>query len=149
MAADDFEAEPCDVLVVDDQLFHREMVAEMLRAKGLRVSTVASGDEAIAAYARLEPKPLVLMDNLMPRMSGVEATAALRSIDPAARVIFVSSDAAHREEAMAAGALGFITKPFKINEVFAAVRWALAKGAQNETSATGAGDVSPAQGSAP
>ena len=71
----------CDVLVVDDQLFHREMVCEMLRAKGFAVETVASGEEAIALYAELAEKPLVLMDNLMPKMSGTEATAAIRSID--------------------------------------------------------------------
>ncbi len=141
------EVEPCDVLVVDDQLFHREMVAEMLRAKGIRVSTVGSGDEAIAAYARLDPKPLVLMDNVMPKMTGVEATAALRSIDPAAKVIFVSSDTVHREDALAAGAMGFISKPFKIADVFAAVRWALAQPAPPE--ATAAGDVPPAQRTAP
>lgn len=141
MAPDDPEVEPCDVLVVDDQLFHREMVSEMLRAKGFRVSTVGSADAAIAAYARLESKPLVLMDNVMPKMTGVEATAALRSIDPAAKVIFVSSDTVHREDAMAAGAMGFISKPFKIAEVFAAVRWALS---QPPPGAPAAGDLSPA-----
>lgn len=146
MAADDFEVEACDVLVVDDQLFHREMVSEMLRAKGFRVSTVASADEAIAAYAKLEGKPLVLMDNVMPKMTGVEATAALRSMDPAAKVIFVSSDTVHREDALAAGAMGFISKPFKIAEVFAAVRWALA---QPPPVAPAADGVSPSEGSAP
>ncbi|HKZ58582.1 MAG TPA: response regulator [Candidatus Thermoplasmatota archaeon] len=141
MAADDSEAEPCDVLVVDDQLFHREMVSEMLRAKGFRVSTVGSGDEAITRYANLEQKPLVLMDNIMPKMTGVEATAAIRSIDPTARVIFVSSDTAHREDAIAAGAMGFISKPFKIAEVFAAVRWALS---QPPPGTPAAGDAAPA-----
>lgn len=124
MVPDDFSVPPCDVLVVDDQLFHRDMVTEMLRAKGLRVEAVASGDEAIVAYAGLEEKPILLMDNLMPNMTGVEATRAIKSIDPLAKVIFVSSDVSHRQDALDAGALGFVSKPFKIAEVFAAVSWA-------------------------
>jgi CheY-like chemotaxis protein len=126
MVSEDFLVPPCDVLVVDDQLFHRDMVTEMLRTKGLRVEHVGSADEALAAYVKLEVKPVVLMDNRMPSMTGVEATRALKSLDEHAKVVFVSSDVSHRDEAMAAGALGFVTKPFKIAEVFAAVSWALA-----------------------
>lgn len=149
MVADDFEVEPCDVLVVDDQIFHRDMVAEMLRAKAIRVSTVTSGDEAIAAYVRLEVKPIVLMDNIMPRMTGVEATSALRSIDPAAKVIFVSSDISNRAEALAAGAIGFIMKPFKVAEVFAAIRWAMSNPAPGQGSDSGGHEVPPSGSSPP
>ncbi len=124
MPSDDFSVPPCDVLVADDQLFHRDMVTEMLRAKGLRVSSVGSGHEAVAAYLKFEEKPVVLMDNVMPTMTGIEAARAIKSFDPNARIIFVSSDVGNREEAIAAGALGFVTKPFKIADVFAAVSWA-------------------------
>lgn len=124
MVSEEFSVPPCDVLVVDDQLFHRDMVTEMLRAKGLRVESVSSGEEAIAAFAKLEEKPVLLMDNVMPNMSGVEATMAIKSIDPAAKIIFVSSDVSHRQDAIDAGALGFVSKPFKIAEVFAAITWA-------------------------
>lgn len=124
MVSDDFSVPPCDVLVVDDQLFHRDMVTEMLRAKGFRVEAVASGEEAIAAYANFDEKPVLLMDNIMPNMLGIEATRAIKSIDPFAKVIFVSSDVARRDEALEAGALGFVSKPFKIAEVFSAITWA-------------------------
>src|SRR6267378_793015 len=114
----------CDVLIVDDQLFHRDMCTEMLRAKGLRAEAVASGEEAIQLYSRLIEKPVVLMDNVMPRMTGIEATRAICAMDPKAKIIFVSSDVAHRQDALDAGALGFVSKPFRISEVFAAVSWA-------------------------
>ena len=124
MATEDVSVPPCDVLVVDDQLFHRDMVTEMLRAKGLRVEAVTCAEDAISAYVKLEEKPVLLMDNVMPNMTGVEATRAIKSLDPFAKVIFVSSDVSHREDALEAGALGFVTKPFKIAEVFAAISWA-------------------------
>ena len=120
------QVQPCDVLIVDDQAFHRDMVSEMLRVKGIRVTCVASGEQAIALYNELEEKPVILMDNQMPNMSGVEATRAIKSFYPAAKVIFVSSDLGSREEALEAGALGFVAKPFKVAEVLAAVKWALA-----------------------
>lgn len=113
----------CDVLVVDDQLFHRDMLCEMLRAKGMRVEAVESGDEALRAYPFFESKPMVIMDNVMPRMTGVEATRAIKSMDPDAKIIFVSSDIGQRPEAIEAGAIGFVMKPFKIAEVFAAITW--------------------------
>jgi len=114
----------CDVLIVDDQLFHRDMCTEMLRAKGLRAEAVASGEEAIQLYSRLIEKPVVLMDNVMPRMTGIEATRAICAMDPKAKIIFVSSDVAHRQDALDAGALGFVSKPYKMNEVLSAVKWA-------------------------
>jgi CheY-like chemotaxis protein len=122
----DFSSLKCDVLIVDDQGFHRDMVSEMLRVKGLTVECVASGEEAIAAYNALAEKPVILMDNQMPNMSGIEATRAILSFHEHAKVIFVSSDVSHRAEAMEAGALGFVSKPFKVSEMLAAIHWARA-----------------------
>jgi CheY-like chemotaxis protein len=131
------DAAPCDVLVVDDQPFHRDLVAEMLRVKGLRVTCVASGEEAISAYNGLAEKPVILMDNQMPKMTGIEALRAIKSFNGEAKVIFVSSDVDSRAEAMEAGALGFVTKPFKVAEVLAAVKWAIAYKAPGGAAAGG------------
>ena len=120
----DFSLLKCDVLIVDDQGFHRDMVSEMLKVKGLTVESVASGEEAIAAFNALAEKPIVLMDNQMPNMTGIDATRAIKSFHEHAKIIFVSSDVAHRDEAMAAGALGFVKKPFKVSEILAAIQWA-------------------------
>ena len=122
--------EPCDVLIVDDQAFHRDMVSSMLQAKGLRVTCVKSGEEAISLFNELEDKPVILMDNQMPNMSGIEATRAIKSFHENARIIFVSSDVSSRQEAIEAGALGFVAKPFKVSEVLAAVKWAMAQGGE-------------------
>lgn len=127
MASSDAPPAPCDVLVVDDQAFHRDMVSEMLRAYGFRVSAVSTGDEAIAIFNELAAKPVILMDNQMPNMTGIEATRAIKSFHEGAKIIFVSSDVAHRQDAIEAGALGFVTKPFKVAEVVAAVKWAIAQ----------------------
>lgn len=124
MEAKDFAEVVCDVLVVDDQAFHRDMVASMLEAKGLAVVCVSSGEEAIAAFNDMVHKPVILMDNQMPNMSGVDTTRAIKSFHAHAKIIFVSSDVSHRGEAMEAGALGFVTKPFKVSEVVAAIAWA-------------------------
>jgi CheY-like chemotaxis protein len=124
MQDEDGRVPECDVLVVDDQLFHRDMLTEMLRAKGFRVESLNSGEDALRAYPLFDQKPVIMMDNVMPRMSGVEATRAIKSLDPQAKIIFVSSDVARRDEALEAGALGFVTKPYRITQVLSAVNWA-------------------------
>ncbi|MBF5042119.1 response regulator [Aggregicoccus sp. 17bor-14] len=119
---------PC-VLIVDDDLFVRRLLEDALSASGLelRVLEAADGEEGVAVATRERPQ-VVLLDLFMPRMSGLQALGMLRAAVPETRVVVISSMDAEPviEQALQAGAAGFIAKPFHPLEIAAAVREALA-----------------------
>jgi len=75
------------------------------------VGTAADGEEVLALAAELRPD-VILMDLRMPRMDGVEATRRLRELDPAVKVVVLTTYADDRSvlDALRAGALGYLTK---------------------------------------
>jgi len=111
---------PLRVLVVDDSQVWREHLVEQLRAFRFDVDTAASGEEAIALLARAgadAPFSLVLMDYLMPGMSGIEAIKRIRERPTTTQIPAVIMVSAYGREdlqlqAKKAGANGFLHKPF-------------------------------------
>lgn len=117
------------ILVVDDASFMRQMIREIVEEEGYEVVGEASdGDEAIAAFRRLQPD-LVTMDIVMPRRSGIDAVAQIRQLDAGARIVMCSALGQDRlvEDAMNAGAMAFIVKPFKPEVVLETLRSVLEK----------------------
>ena len=113
------------VLIVDDDSFARAMVRDALATalEGHEVVEAADGVQALAAIAKAVPD-LVFLDLLMPNKSGLDALPEIRHRAPSAKVIVVSSMETRSmvEAALAAGAIGFIGKPFHPEEIAAAVR---------------------------
>ena len=102
------------VLLCDDALFMRTMLRGIVASGGYTiVGEAENGLRAVELYSALRPD-LVLMDMVMPVLGGVDALREIRALDPDARVIICSAMGQPQlvEEAMAAGARGFITKPF-------------------------------------
>jgi two-component system chemotaxis response regulator CheY len=85
-------------------------------------SEAANGTEAIREYGRLKPD-IVLMDIVMPGLEGVETVKRICDADPAARVIMISSVSYREkvEEAIAAGAKCFISKPVTTEQLRKAI----------------------------
>ena len=106
------------VLVVDDNLAIRELLKEVLGTEGYEVVEASNGVEAIDRARRYRPSA-VLMDLMMPVMSGAEATIRLKS-DPATAAIPVLAMSAGRN-LTAVGldipADDFIPKPFDLTEL--------------------------------
>jgi two-component system, chemotaxis family, chemotaxis protein CheY len=105
---------PITVLICDDALFMRTMLRAILAAGDYEVVGEAeNGRAAVEMYIRLRPD-LVLMDMVMPLMGGLDALREIRAFDPGARVLMCSAmgQQALVDEAMEAGARGFVTKPF-------------------------------------
>jgi two-component system chemotaxis response regulator CheY len=102
------------LIVDDDQLIHK-VLERLLVAAGFRISGHAfDGAEAVEKFVQMNPKPdIILMDQRMPMMSGATATRQIQHLDPSSRILFLSADETVREEAMAAGALDFLTKPIR------------------------------------
>jgi len=112
------------VMIVDDALFMRNMLKDILVRAGHEVVAEAeNGDTVLNLY--LEHKPdLVTMDIVMPKKSGVEALQEIMANHPEACVVMVSALGQESLvlEAVEAGAKDFIVKPFKEDNVLETVR---------------------------
>lgn len=103
------------ILLAEDNATNQLVVTRLLERFGHRVDSVADGLEAVEAV-RTVPYDLVLMDMMMPRMDGVSATRAIRSMEAAvARIPIIGLTAnamtTDKEACMLAGMSGFVTKP--------------------------------------
>jgi DNA-binding response OmpR family regulator len=111
---------PRTVLVVDDDRDVRELVARKLKQAGFAVVTAEDGVAALDAVAAHKPD-LMLLDVMMPGMSGVDVCRTLRAEqgEGAPAVIFLSakSQPADIEVGMAAGAEDYVVKPFSPKEL--------------------------------
>ncbi|MFC0213998.1 response regulator [Paenibacillus chartarius] len=102
------------VLIVDDSSFMRVLLKEMIEQTGHEVAGEAeNGLEAVSMYIRLRPD-IVTMNIVMPELFGIEAVRRIRQVDPRAKVIICSAmgNSYNVVEAIQAGALDFIVKPF-------------------------------------
>jgi class 3 adenylate cyclase/CheY-like chemotaxis protein len=116
---------PAKLLVVDDTPLNVKLLADLLRAKGYAVETAASGREALEKVAA-GPPDLVLLDVMMPEMSGYEVCARIRANPATAMlpVVMVTSldPGEERVKGIEAGADDFLSKPVNQPELLARVR---------------------------
>ncbi len=112
------------VLVCDDAIFMRTMIADILTQAGYKVIGEAeSGVEAVRRFQELKPD-LVTMDIVMPEMGGIDAVREIIKQDPTARILMCSAmgQQALVVEAIQAGAKDFVVKPFQPARVLEAVQ---------------------------
>ncbi|MCD6364222.1 MAG: response regulator [Synergistetes bacterium] len=117
------------ILIVDDAAFMRMMLRDILTKNGYEVAGEAeNGVQAVEKYKELKPD-LVTMDITMPEMDGITAVKEIKKLDPNARIVMVSAmgQQAMVIEAIQAGALDFVVKPFQPDRVLEAVKKALSK----------------------
>lgn len=101
-------------LVVDDALFMRTTIGNMLQQWGFEIiGEATNGKEAVKLYRELQPD-LVTMDLTMPVMSGLDAVKQIIPEFPDAKIIMITAMGQQRiiVEAIESGAKDFITKPF-------------------------------------
>lgn len=111
------------ILVVDDALFMRKVIKDLLRENDY-TDLVEAGDgvEAVEMYKEHKPD-LVIMDITMPSQDGIETIKQMRAIDANATVLICSA-MGHEDmvkEALKYGAKDFVVKPFKTERVVTAV----------------------------
>jgi len=120
-------AEPMRVLVAEDEAIIRMDVVATLAEAGLQVVAEASdGEEAVKLALELEPD-VVVMDIKMPKLDGISAAEKIteKKIPVVLLTAFSQSDLVSR--AVEAGALAYITKPFKPADLVPAIQIALAR----------------------
>jgi len=108
------------ILVVEDNQDNREMVVKVLKFNGYEVIEAVDGEEGIEK-AKTEAPALILLDIYLPKMDGYEVAKRLKG-DKGLRDIPVIALTAHamkgnREQALAAGCDGYISKPIDIREL--------------------------------
>ena len=110
------------ILVVDDEQTIREMAKDILTSKGYEVLLAPDGVEALEVYRMHWGRiGLVLLDMIMPKMSGLETFRRLLGIDRRARVLLCSgySENDQVQTAIREGAVGLLSKPFSVTELLA------------------------------
>jgi len=111
------------VLIVDDAIFMRRMLSDILKEAGHTVvGEATNGRESVELYDKLKPD-IVTMDIIMPEMGGIEAVKEIVKNDGLAKIIMVSAMGQQQlvVEAIQAGAKDFVVKPFESSRVLAAI----------------------------
>src|ERR1700748_2007858 len=117
------DGNPINVLVVDDESVLAEMVSMALRYEGWNIATAGDGSSAIAS-ARAQRPDVVVLDVMLPDMSGLDVLHKLREENPQLPVLLLTAKDAveDRIAGVRAGGEGYVTKPFSIEEVVLRLR---------------------------
>lgn len=118
------------ILIAEDERDIRDLITFTLRFAGYEVVAASNGEEAVT-LAQQEKPDLIIMDVRMPRMTGYEACAAIKS-DPALAdipVMFLSAKGQESEiqAGLSAGAAEYLLKPFAPDQLTARIQTILAQ----------------------
>ena len=111
------------VLVAEDDRAMREGLAEVLSREGYEVLAVSDGQQALDMYRR-EPPDVIVLDIMMPRLSGYDVCRSIRAQDAITPVLFLSakSEEIDRVLGLELGADDYLMKPFGSRELVARIR---------------------------
>jgi two-component system, OmpR family, response regulator MprA len=111
------------IFVVDDDRAVRDSLRRSLEFNGYEVVTAADGAEALARFNAVDPDALIV-DVMMPRLSGIDTTKALRAAgnDVPIMVLTARDSVGDRVDGLDAGADDYLPKPFALEELLARVR---------------------------
>jgi len=114
------------ILIADDEPGIRRMISLLLEEEGYEVEAVENGKEAVDALLQFRPN-LVLLDQQMPVMTGVEALEKIKSLNPNQIVIFITAygSISMAVDAVKKGAYDFIEKPFDNDKLILTVNRAI------------------------
>ena len=117
------DGSPVHVLVVDDEPVLAELVSMALRYEGWDISTAGDGATAIAT-ARDNPPDVVVLDVMLPDMSGLDVLHRLRQQIPGLPLLLLTAkdSVEDRIAGLTAGGDDYVTKPFSIEEVVLRLR---------------------------
>lgn len=115
-------ARKANVLVIDDELYIRDLIRDSLKDQGHNVTTVDNGEEAIELFDA-NHFDIVFVDYMLPGCSGLEVIKKIKPNNPQTTMILItgSANAYIVEEAMAEGATSFLQKPFTFDQIRDAV----------------------------
>ena len=121
------------ILVVEDETTLRETLAEALEAEGFRVVQAPDGREALTRF-RAERPDLILLDLMLPELSGIEVCRIVRAESSVPIVMLTAKDSElDKVVGLELGADDYITKPFSLRELTARIRALFRRSEQTAT----------------
>ena len=131
------------VLVVEDEESFSDALSYMLRREGYEVEVAATGPDALTVFERAGAD-LVLLDMMLPGLSGTEVCRTLRTRSNVPIIIVTARDAeVDKIVGLELGADDYVTKPFSSRELVARIRAVLRRGAEPEELMTGTVEAGP------
>lgn len=116
------------ILAVDDEVDVLLIVKTALQCEGYEVETAANGPEALA-LAKANPPDLVLLDMMMPGMTGFEVMQAMKKVEEISTIPVIMltgvSERTKIQQALTSGSTYYIVKPFEIEDLLTKVQSAL------------------------
>src|SRR6187455_3449509 len=110
------------ILVVDDEPTLRETLVDALESDGFRVVAAADGREALLQF-RAERPDLILLDLMLPELSGIEVCRIIRAESGVPIVMLTAKDSElDKVVGLELGADDYVTKPFSLRELTARIR---------------------------
>jgi DNA-binding NtrC family response regulator len=116
--------EEVSVLIVDDSEHIRALFAMSLKKAGiLHIHFAANGEEGVEQFGKVKPS-IVFLDNMMPKLSGMEALKKIRAMQPDAVVVMISAVSSIDivQEAKQLGASYYLVKPYSPAKVIDLIR---------------------------
>ena len=112
------------VLIVDDEENQRRTLSIGLKLDGFEVSVASSAADALRRLAAPPPIDLTMIDLMMPGLNGLELARQIRRLYPAVRVVLSSAYhlSARQVERADCGAVGFVPKPYRLDELCSFLR---------------------------
>ena len=112
--------------VIDDEPVIHDVLAQLLTSEGYEVEISASGEEALEKFPS-QSFDVILLDLLMPGMDGIEVLRRIKKVDPLAPVIIITAYGSVESaiSAMKIGALDYVQKPFKHDDLLLAIEKAV------------------------
>ena len=122
------------ILIVDDDSEMRALLLDVLRTEGYEVAEAKDGTEAVLAL-RTREFDVILMDKNMPGPSGLDLLPGFRRVCPRSQIIMMTAygDVPSFMEAVEKGAVEFLFKPFRMEEMKTAIAKALGGAAESRT----------------
>ncbi len=112
------------VLLIDDEEEFTSALAERLSLRGIAASTSSSGEEALKMIESSPPPDVIILDLMMPGLSGVEILTRIKKKMPDVRVIFLTGHGSPEigEGQMNMGSCEYLIKPVKIEDLIERIR---------------------------
>lgn len=111
------------IMIVEDNSGFSRVLKDEIENSGFEAVTMDNGVDALLRYLDGDID-IILMDVVMPKMSGIDALRIIRKIDPHARVVILTGNPTDemRNEALRLGALDFLTKPFSLKSLIEIIK---------------------------
>jgi DNA-binding NtrC family response regulator len=107
------------ILIVDDEIFARDVMAKIIKRKGFEVFLAATGEECISVFKKEDPH-VVFLDIVLPDLDGDHVHTYLRELKKDVAIYYVTGTEKifTEEQANRAGAIGYLQKPVDITQLF-------------------------------